>query len=165
MLGIRDNFMIESLKYLKRKSNRIKKQRLLIFVRIGETFGLFLVPMIFLFSSDFKRDYGAVLFMPRDIMAPEWLCTTVVFRKFSMSNRRIPRSICECQASSQMQEAALLFLVEKARSLDRGVLLGARRRVIGGGQKRYGPSPPGAHIDVSFVLNRSSETAEGVDQT
>ena len=44
-------------------------------------------------------------------------------------------------------------------------LLGARRRVIRSGQKRYGPSPPGAHIDVGAVLNRSSAKAEGVDQT
>ena len=142
MLGIRDNFMIESLKYL--KSNRIKKQRLLILVRMGETFGLFLVPTLFLFSSDFKRDYGAVFFMPCDIMALEWLCTTVVFRKLSMSNRRIPRSSCECQASSQMQGAALLFLVGKARSRDRGVSAGCQAQSDSRRAKEIGPQSSGS---------------------
>lgn len=95
--------------------------------------------------------------MPRDIMAPNgfarqgclgnFLCPTGESQSLSVSARPAPDA------------RGRALLVGKARSLDRGVLLGARRRVIGGGQKRYGPSPPGAHIDVSFVLNRSSETA------
>ena len=64
--------------------------------------------------------------MPCDIMAPEWPCTTVVFRKLSVSNRRILRSSCEYQASSQMRRAALFFLVGKAPSLDRGVFAGCQ---------------------------------------
>ena len=93
---------------------------------MGKTVGPFLVPTIFLFLSDTKHDYGAVLFMPCDIMAPEWPCTTVVFRKLSVSNRRILRSSCECQASSQMRRGALFFLAGKAPSLDRGVFAGCQ---------------------------------------
>lgn len=72
-----------------------------------------------------------------------------------MSARPAPR--CDGERSS--------FSQERPRHSTEVYLLGARRRVTRGGQKRYGPSPPGARIDVCVVLNRSSEAAGGVDQT
>lgn len=114
------------------------------------------VPTIFLFSSDFKRDYGAVLFMPRDIMADgfarqclgNFLCPMENPQGLSVSAGQLPDARGRAPLSRR-----------KGPFLDQCVL-GARRRVVEADKRDTAPVTPGAHIDVSFVLNRSSETAE-----
>ena len=127
MSGSGDNSTTGSLnKSLQWKANAVKKQQLLILVRMGKR----LVFFWFQQYSCFHLALNVITEQSCLCLAPSWsqngLALPWCSGKLFMSNRRIPRPICECQASSQMRGATVLFLIRKAHSLDRGIFAGSQ---------------------------------------